>query len=732
MSVSALAQELGWSKVPVGPFATALELLLDDEFDRLKPGERAAFLTQVRAQAPAVEGTQLAVCGVCACATLPRYLAEGRRCRACGALVSVSETQKAEDSGFGFVLADYGKTGATLLSEPPADPPGGRLELNEARGLDEALELEADNQDWDELQDEIVARRLAAEQAKREAEERAKREAEERVARAAAEAARLKAEEEARAKAAEQARVAAAEAARVKAEEETRLAAEAEAERKRKAAEAEAERKRKAAEAEAERKRLAAEAAAEAERAAAEAERLRIAELEKARPALGCVAGARAGEVIRVPDLGEDAGDTAVYVVGWPERADARLVVGKTPAQVDGKSVKGEVELSLGSVLVIGAEAYVIEETQEMGSQQAGALHLARNDKAPGGPWPYWNEEVQLGAKGSCAINVVDDGVADVHARVLTRFGVAVLEDLSGQAAEDGVYVGAEREPWVLLADGVTFKLGPKGPELIAKEGEARQAAGQKAKAMKPARHNRTVFEVYDADDELLQRVFVFVRREVRFGAMEKSPEDETRLINEWVLVPSPEEDAEIAEKQGGLALTKDGVDVRRDGGAAMRLNGDELLPGQPRPLERRFDLEVGERMAFEGRAYRSPTAVERALGPPSLGMKGGHPFECVRLDRIDTDHTYVFLVRLLRIGSEPFAPLRVDLPGVEEAHCQIMFSQGKFMIVAPRASASVFLGEVEVDPGIAFPLEINTDIHIGEARLRFREAEEKDFHFSG
>ena len=730
MSVPALAQELGWSQVPEGPFATALELLLDDEFDRLKAGEREAFLTQVRAQAPGAEGSQLAVCGRCSCATLPRYLGDARRCRACGAPVTLTESQKAEDSGFGFVLADYGKSGATLLSEPPADPPGGRLELNEGRSLDDALSLDADNKDWDELQDEIVARREAAEQAKREAAERARREAEEQARREAEEQARREAEEQARREAEEQARREAAEKAKREAEERARLAAEAE-EAARLKAEEEA---RLAAEAAAEAERLAAEAAAEAERlaaeAAAEAERLRIAELEKARPALGCVAGARAGEVVRVPDLDEAKGDTAVYVVGWPEKAEARLVVGKTPAFVDGKAVKGETELTLGSVVVIGAEAYVVEETQEMGSQQAGALHLARNDKAPGGPWPYWNEEVQLGAKSTCAVNVVDDGVADVHARILTRFGVAVLEDQSGQGADDGVYVGGEREPWVLLADGVSFSLGPKGPELIAKEGEARQKAGQKAKAMKPARHNRTVFEVYDADDELLQKVFVFVRREVRFGALEKSPEDDSRLLNEWVLVPSPEESAEIAEKQGGLALTKDGVSVRRDGGAPMRLNGDDLLPGQPQHLERRFDLEVGERMSFEGRAYRSPTAVERSLGPPSLGMKGGHPFECVRLDRLDTDHTYVFLVRLLRIGSEPFAPLRVDLPGVEEAHCQIMFSQGKFLIVAPKASAPVYLGDVEVDPGIAFPLEINTDIHLGEARLRFREAEEKDFHF--
>ncbi|MBL4849833.1 MAG: hypothetical protein JKY65_30260, partial [Planctomycetes bacterium] len=472
-------------------------------------------------------------------------------------------------------------------------------------------------------------------------------------------------------------------------------------------------------------------AAEEARLAAEEAERERIRELEKARPALGCVAGERAGKVIRLPDLeGDPVDKTAIYVVGWPKEAQAVLYVGQGEALVDGKPASGRVELELGAVVTMGGEAHVVEETAEMGSQQAAAIHLARNDKQPGGPWAYWNEEIRLGALSNCEINVVDDGVADVHARVLTRFGIVVLDDQSGRGSEDGVYVNGEREPWLLLHDGVTFKLGPRGPELVAKAGAARQKAGQKAKAMKPARHNRTVLDVFDANDVLLQRVFVFVRREVRFGAIGHSPDDETRLVNEWVLHVAPHEAAEIADKQGGLALTRDGVDVRRDGGAEMLLNGESLEPGSPQPLRRRFDLEIGERMTFDGRVYRSPSAVEREEAPPRLGMKGGHPTECVRLDRVDTEHTYVFLVRMLRIGSESFAPLRIDLPGVAESHCQIMFSQGKYLIVAPKASAPVFLGDVEVDTGIAFPLEINTDVHVGDARLRFREATAADFAF--
>ena len=98
------------------------------------------------------------------------------------------------------------------------------------------------------------------------------------------------------------------------------------------------------------------------------------------------------------------------------------------------------------------------------------------------------------------------------------------------------------------------------------------------------------------------------------------------------------------------------------------------------------------------------------------------------RLDRKKSNHTYVFLVRMLRIGSEPAAPIRLGLPGVSPAHCRIMFSQGKFLIVAPKEDAPVFLGDLEMDPGVVYPLQINTEIQLGSAVLFFRVVDENDF----
>ncbi|MGE0712230.1 MAG: FHA domain-containing protein [Planctomycetota bacterium] len=698
-----LAQHLGWPGRPSESDAQGLALLLDDELDRLKPAARRAFVARLRELVPGALGEQVAWCQGCGEICLARYVPAGGHCRSCGDRL---EGAKADaDSGFGFSLADYGAGTSATVEEAAGPPAKGSFEAAGDRALGQALVLDPDNLDWDELQEEIARKREEARLAA-EAEARRKREeaeAEERRKREAAEAEARRKREEAEAEARRQREAA----------EAAERARQAEEERKRKEEE---ERKRKEEE---ERKRR-----EEEERLRREAEeRERLALLEKKRPALGCVAGARAGEVIRIAD-GKPVGP-GFWIEGGNEDPIAKLRPGPGTT-VNNAPVSGETALELGSVVVHGGEAFVVEETAEMGAQVAETLHLARNDKQPGGPWPFWNEEIQLGALRSCAVNVVDDGVADVHARMLSRFGVVVLEDQSGKGAEDGVYVAKQRRPWVLLADGVTFRLGAQGPELVAKSGEAKQKAAEKAKAMKPARHNRTVIEVYDQSDELIKKVFLFVRREVRFGNKTGADVDETRLLNEWALVPTASENAEIGEKQGALALSGEGVELRRDGGAPMFLNDEEMQPGKPHLLKRAFELRIGEGLRLDGRVYRSPTAVERAVGPAALGMKGGHPYECVRLDRLGTNQSVVFMVRMLRIGSEPFAPLRLEVPGVVENHCQIMFSQGKFLIVSPKEP--VLLGDVEVDPGIAFPLEINTDVHVGHARLRFRVIDEGDF----
>ena len=43
-------------------------------------------------------------------------------------------------------------------------------------------------------------------------------------------------------------------------------------------------------------------------------------------------------------------------------------------------------------------EAFVVEERGEVEGMSAPAVHFVREDDQPGGPWPYWNEEMQVGA----------------------------------------------------------------------------------------------------------------------------------------------------------------------------------------------------------------------------------------------------------------------------------------------------------------------------------------------
>src|SRR5690606_10804167 len=131
----------------------------------------------------------------------------------------------------------------------------------------------------------------------------------------------------------------------------------------------------------------------------------------------------------------------------------------------------------------------------------------------------------------------------------------------------------------------------------------------KKAAAMKPSRHARTVLEVKNEAGELKRRVFLFTRREVRFGNVGRGRDG--KMMNELVRLPAPGEDAPVADKQGGLALSRVGVETRRDGAAEMVLEGQPLEPGKPHTLKGGFELIVGEDLAIEGRAYRSGTLMQ-------------------------------------------------------------------------------------------------------------------------
>lgn len=741
-TIEALIEDLGWAGPVSDEDQHALMALLHDEYHLLTKPQKETFQVSLESHAFMKEG--LDCCAQCGNYSLPLFQSSQGRCRECGEYLSAALEAAKEAPEVIIVDHSQGRSSSrTALSQ---------LQLAESRSLHKAFGLAADNLSWSDreaagtqsavpdagaiqarIEDEL-SRRLAEERQAWEAEEAKRRQAQQAEFEKAIQAAKDEAKSSAAETLAAQLEQEKADKAAKLQETEQTLRAQAAEEAKRLETERQKalEEQRARLENEAREQVLAVTEESKKDKELEEARRREAEALEAARPSLGCLIGPRAGKIARIPKLPEEGPGslTAIYLIGEGRDLVGRLYVKETVAYIDSKEVplESELDVALGSTVQIGGELFVFEELSELESQVPEAIHFARNDGKPGGPWPYWNEELILGASSECSFHLVDDDVSDSHARIVTRFGRVLIEDLEGSNDEAGIWLGGVRYPWLLLGEGQVFRVSEEGPEIKVVKGEARVKAVPSALAMKPSRHKRAVLEARDAGGEVIRRVFIFTRREVRFGSQSRDSSDRSRMINEWVMTPTAEDKVEIGEKQGALVLTREAVDLRWDGGDVMTLNSETMERGKPQQLKRRFQVGLGATMTFDGRVYRSPSSVAAHGGPARLGMKGGHPYECARLDRLNTNHSYVFLVRMLRIGSEEAAPLRLDVPGVEPHHCQIMFSQGKFQIVATKRDAPVSLGDVEMQPGAIYPLEINTAIHLGNASLLFREVREKDF----
>ncbi|MDF1660277.1 MAG: hypothetical protein P1V97_00795 [Planctomycetota bacterium] len=725
-TIETLIEELGWAGPVSDEDQHALMALLHDEYHLLSKPQKATFKASLESHAFMKEG--LDCCAHCGNYSVPLFRSGQGRCRECGEYLSAA--LEAAKEAPEVVITDHFK------GHMDAGKALSHLQLAESRSVQKAFGLDADNLSWSDREASGSTQSLApdagAVQARIE-DELARRLAEEKQ-QCALQAAKDEAKSSAAESLAAQLEQEKADKAASLQETEQALRAEAATEAKRLEDERQKalDEQRERLENDAREQVLAVTEESKKNKELEEARRREAEALAAARPSLGCLIGPRAGKIARISKLPEEGPGslTGMYLIGEGRELVGRLYVKETVAYVDSKEVplESELDVALGSTVQIGGELFVFEELSELESQVPDAIHFARNDGKPGGPWPYWNEELVLGASSDCSFHLVDDDVSDQHARIVTRFGRILIEDMEGENDEAGIWLGGVRYPWLLLGAAQVFRVSEEGPEIKVVKGEARVKAVPSALAMKPSRHKRAVLEARDAAGEVIRRVFIFTRREVRFGSQSRDSSDRSRMINEWVMTPTEDDQVDIGEKQGALVLTREAVDLRWDGGDVMTLNSETLERGKPQQLKRRFQVGLGATMTFDGRVYRSPSSVAAHGGPARLGMKGGHPYECARLDRVNTNHSYVFLVRMLRIGSEDAAPLRLDVPGVESHHCQIMFSQGKFQIVATKRDAPVSLGDVEMQPGAIYPLEINTAIHLGNASLLFREVREKDF----
>ena len=158
------------------------------------------------------------------------------------------------------------------------------------------------------------------------------------------------------------------------------------------------------------------------------------------------------------------------------------------------------------------------------------------------------------------------------------------------------------------------------------------------------------------------------------------------------------------------------------------------MKPGQSVPLKRRFTIDIGVGITLRGEVYRAPTSAKRPdSGPGQLGVEGGHPFECVRMVREDSSgHTYVFLVRQIRLGSGGGDSIQLDDTDVAPGHATLLLSRGVLQIVAPREKAKVKVDGETLETGKPRPLKLGSVIEVGQTTLRFEVTSESDFKVEG
>ena len=159
-------------------------------------------------------------------------------------------------------------------------------------------------------------------------------------------------------------------------------------------------------------------------------------------------------------------------------------------------------------------------------------------------------------------------------------------------------------------------------------------------------------------------------------------------------------------------------------------MNDEELAPGQSALLKREFTIEIGTGINLQGQVYRAPASTKRPDGPAQLGIEGGHPNECVKMVREgdDSGHTYVFLVRQIRLGSGQTDSIQLPGIGVAPGHAVIQLSRGVMQIIAPRKKNKVKLDGQSLKPGVPYPLKLGAKILMGECLIRFEVVQESDF----
>ncbi len=93
-----------------------------------------------------------------------------------------------------------------------------------------------------------------------------------------------------------------------------------------------------------------------------------------------------------------------------------------------------------------------------------------------------------------------------------------------------------------------------------------------------------------------------------------------------------------------------------------------------------------------------------------------------------DSGHTYVFLVRQIRLGSGQTDSIQLPGIGVAPGHATIQLSRGVLQIIAPRDKNKVKVDGQVLKAGVPHPLKLGAKILLGECLIRFEVVTEADF----
>jgi pSer/pThr/pTyr-binding forkhead associated (FHA) protein len=456
---------------------------------------------------------------------------------------------------------------------------------------------------------------------------------------------------------------------------------------------------------------------------------------------LGFVSGDLAGQVVPLPSNGEVGRSPAAHVamnhepVGYRhaqlylERGIHHVVDldSGSGTYVDGRRLaSGEaVRLQRGSLVTFGEggplAVYDAVDDLRRGSQQP-SVTLRRND-APGGSWAL-EGPAELGRGSSCSIQLDperDSLASSRHLHLLPAFGRLVATDLG---SANGTWHEGERLVQGSIGPGQSFLVGGEGGPSFNVEECEELPSYPSCSIASGLPSIPEVFWLLVSAGGSKGRIDVATKIEASFGSFAGLTDFETVCFPRDL---ETEDDSfarseEIGPQHGSFVLTNQGMNLRDDGYAPTKLNGQPLPPQSSVPLPKSFQIALaGDALSLRGRLHSTANLQPVA---PTIGLDGQHPVECLTLERMGDapdSRLYLQLIRQATIGSDDEASIQIAAPGVAPLHALLYLSQDALW-VSQLGDAPVAVNGTPLSPGTGLPVGLGCEFYVGTAVFRVRE----------